>query len=385
VAAPRIYMQSYGSDRPGTICCLARHPQYPGKLFLLSAGHVVAPLEVPDLAAVRRQRVRIVCELPGKTARPVATLMNWVPLQYGGAINRFDAGFAEVDADAQDDLLAQVPLPTDVTSLVEEGWSIVAEGAQTGAPRKGNVREGRVDGLRYRTTGNVEYADFAPDNHFSTDPVSIEGDSGAPAFDPEGRLAGLLVAGRTEGDRRSYFARIQPVLRYFGLEPVLHADRPAGIDARLLWSAPAQAAAAIPPPATPPSDAVDVFARTLWGEARGEGQPGIEGVASVVLNRARRGPRYWWGGTVVDVCKRPFQFSCWNPNDPNRARLLAVGATDVAFRLCLDVARAAVAGTLADPTSGATHYHVASMLPAWARGKTPCARIGSHVFYNDIE
>ena len=69
---------------------------------------------------------------------------------------------------------------------------------------------------------------------------------------------------------------------------------------------------------------VDALARTVFGEARGECLSGQEAVASVILNRVafsgRRGG-YWWGNTVYEVCHKPWQFSCWNQNDPNR-RLL---------------------------------------------------------------
>ena len=58
---------------------------------------------------------------------------------------------------------------------------------------------------------------------------------------------------------------------------------------------------------------VDVLARTIFGEARGETVSGMEAVASVVMNRlafSRRRGRYWWGNSVVDICQSPRQFSC---------------------------------------------------------------------------
>ncbi len=132
-----------------------------------------------------------------------------------------------------------------------------------------------------------------------------------------------------------------------------------------------------------PGSAVDVLARTLWGEARGENVRGIEAVAAVVMNRVRRGG--WWGNTVETVCRKRWQFSCWNPGDPNRAKLEAVDERDRAFRICLRVARRAVSGVLDDPTHGATHYHVRGLMPLWARGRDPSAEIGAHVFYSGVE
>lgn len=137
------------------------------------------------------------------------------------------------------------------------------------------------------------------------------------------------------------------------------------------------------------ADPVQVLARTVWGEARGEPVRGQEAVAAVVLNRvaraAARGGRWWWGASIVEVCLKPWQFSCWNPADPNRARLLAVTADNRAFDQALRIARRAVAGTLPDPTGGATHYHARGIHPPWAWRAVPCAEIGRHLFYNSVE
>ena len=43
--------------------------------------------------------------------------------------------------------------------------------------------------------------------------------------------------------------------------------------------------------------ALDTLARTLWGEARGEGRAGMQAVANVIRNRAARPG--WWGRSVV--------------------------------------------------------------------------------------
>lgn len=133
--------------------------------------------------------------------------------------------------------------------------------------------------------------------------------------------------------------------------------------------------------------AVDTLARTLWGEARGEPVRGIEAVAAVVVNRVRRAVAEggcWWGGSVIDVCRKPWQFACWNPSDPNRAKLMAVGPSDPVFATCLRVARRAMAGVLPDPTGGATHYHRVGAHPAWAAGCVPSAEIGNGVFFNTV-
>lgn len=133
---------------------------------------------------------------------------------------------------------------------------------------------------------------------------------------------------------------------------------------------------------------IDVLARTIYGEARGEPVRGKEAVAAVVLNRARRARLrggYWWGDGIEGVCLKPWQFSCWNDVDPNREKLDRVDAANSVFKTCLRVARRAVGGVLKDPTEGATHYHAIGIEPPWARGRTPAANIGRHLFYNDVE
>lgn len=132
---------------------------------------------------------------------------------------------------------------------------------------------------------------------------------------------------------------------------------------------------------------IDVLARTIWGEARGEGKEGMDAVASVILNRvqvAKEKGGYWWGNTIIQVCQKPYQFSCWNKQDPNFKKLTAVNESDVNFATALRVARRAVLGFVKDGTYGATHYHRFNILPDWAKGQKPTTRIGHHIFYSKI-
>lgn len=129
---------------------------------------------------------------------------------------------------------------------------------------------------------------------------------------------------------------------------------------------------------------VDVLARTLWGEARNESTRGMEAVACVVQNRveiARKHNGYWWGSDVMQVCQKPFQFSCWNANDPNRSKLMAVTDKNIHFATCLRIARRVVYGCIADITDGATHYHTLDVHPHWSEGREASAIIGHHIFF----
>ena len=49
--------------------------------------------------------------------------------------------------------------------------------------------------------------------------------------------------------------------------------------------------------------------------------------------------------------------------------------------ICRRIAARAVAGTLPDPTGGATHFHDAAALPGWALGRPAATEIGGFCFY----
>lgn len=132
----------------------------------------------------------------------------------------------------------------------------------------------------------------------------------------------------------------------------------------------------------------DVLARTIYGEARGEKLIGMEAIAMVILNRlnfSKKKRKYWWGNSIEEICLKSKQFSCWNKNDVNFELINRVDENNPIFCICKRIAKRAVAGLLEDKTSGATHYHTKKVRPLWTIGKIPCAEIGSHVFYNDIE
>jgi len=132
----------------------------------------------------------------------------------------------------------------------------------------------------------------------------------------------------------------------------------------------------------------DILARTLWGEARGESLAGQIAVAWTIRNRVFDGKdRSWWGEGYAGVCQKPYQFSCWNRNDPNFAYLN--GAKPIPFR---EITQARIAGDqvidgkVPDPTSGATHYYAISMkkAPVWAAKATETLKLGGHVFFKDV-
>lgn len=142
---------------------------------------------------------------------------------------------------------------------------------------------------------------------------------------------------------------------------------------------------------------LNVMALTLWGEARNETDEGIIAVAWTIRNRAEAdlwndNKPDWWGEGIAGVCLKPWQFSCWNKGDPNRAKIdrlhrnYVLTSDDEALARCLRIARGVLEGEIPDPTHGATHYYAEYIAtPSWAKGKTPSKIVGVHRFFNDVE
>jgi len=129
-------------------------------------------------------------------------------------------------------------------------------------------------------------------------------------------------------------------------------------------------------------EGLDTFARTLWGEARGDGTRGMEAVAAVIMNRVRS-RRY--PSKVAAVCLQKYQFSVWLEGDPNFPKMLAVTVADPNFVKARSIALRAMSGTLGDPTGGALHYYAKYIEPPyWADGATETAHIGKHIFLTGV-
>lgn len=133
-------------------------------------------------------------------------------------------------------------------------------------------------------------------------------------------------------------------------------------------------------------DDLDTLARTIWGEARGEGKSGMQAVANVVMNRYKlsqgsMAKARQFGRTVSEICRKPHQFSVWNISDPNFSKMMTVTRNDPSFRLAIEIARKALEGNLKDITNGADHYHTAQVNPSWSKGEKPVAVINSHKFF----
>lgn len=125
-----------------------------------------------------------------------------------------------------------------------------------------------------------------------------------------------------------------------------------------------------------------ILAKTIYGEARGElhnvGLAALIAVANVVLNRVKKR----FAPSVAKVCLAPYQFSCWNPKDPNYLKIKELDANNRVFKICLDVAKNVLNESWPDLTDGCDHYHSKTMKPFWAIYTTPKRTFGNHFFYN---
>lgn len=132
----------------------------------------------------------------------------------------------------------------------------------------------------------------------------------------------------------------------------------------------------------------DILARTLWGEARGEGLAGQIAVGWTIRNRVNDGKtNSWWGEGYAGVCLKAWQFSCWNKNDPNYPFLSGIKPISAGeFAIALRAASAVIDGRAPDPTGGATHYYATTMsrAPAWAAKAKQTLTLGHHVFFKDV-
>lgn len=128
---------------------------------------------------------------------------------------------------------------------------------------------------------------------------------------------------------------------------------------------------------------LDVAARTLAQEVRGEPPEGQDAVAHVLKNRLASGR---WGETLSSVCLWRGQFSGWYvPTDPNFAYACNLPETDIV--LCkMRVVMQTALDSKDDPTGGAMWYANLSIVnPKWAQSATITGKFGHHTFFKDVK
>jgi len=117
----------------------------------------------------------------------------------------------------------------------------------------------------------------------------------------------------------------------------------------------------------------------LWGETRGESNVGKLAVLCVVANRVAKGGQ--WKAVIL----KPKAFSCFNPDDHNREKLLNAHNLEPNSWASVDaVCELWENGAIVDVTQGADHYYSFNIVtPKWGRGHPDWQEtvvIGNHVF-----
>lgn len=130
--------------------------------------------------------------------------------------------------------------------------------------------------------------------------------------------------------------------------------------------------------------AMNVVARTLYMEARGEGPVGLDMVMTVIWNRA--------GGDVAnfaDVCLKKKQFSCWNDisnKSPStyqiqfpKGAVAGSGKDASSWQVCVDLAKSAFDGTF-KPMNDKwnSYYNPDKANPDWADDLVGAEMVGRH-------
>jgi 8-oxo-dGTP pyrophosphatase MutT (NUDIX family) len=123
-----------------------------------------------------------------------------------------------------------------------------------------------------------------------------------------------------------------------------------------------------------------VVVATLWGEARGEGEQGMQAVLNVIMKRAKNDIN-----KAKDVVLKPKQFSMWNSvKDPVKAslKLAKEERGDKQFQTAVKLVDLAMKNKLPDITNGAAFYFNPKIAnPSWAKKLVKTKRIGNHDFY----
>jgi len=140
---------------------------------------------------------------------------------------------------------------------------------------------------------------------------------------------------------------------------------------------------------------VDVMARTMIGEAAGEGPAGMRAVGQVLRNRVED-PR--WGNTITSVALAEKQFSTWNTGAGGNSLARNAKPTSSIYKMAHGIAKQVLDGSVASDVGGATHYYSpagmkalvkqgaqSNLVPGWwgnvlRQGGGSSIKIGGHLF-----
>ena len=127
------------------------------------------------------------------------------------------------------------------------------------------------------------------------------------------------------------------------------------------------------------------LAATLWGEARNNSE-GMKIVAATIMNRKNKTI------SIKSIVSDTDQYASWKGKSWDTSAIIKQiaeyqGDDKAAWETCVNYAKSALEGSLADITGGATGYYSKSAveIPAWARGATNTSTFGDTVVVRGVK
>lgn len=122
-----------------------------------------------------------------------------------------------------------------------------------------------------------------------------------------------------------------------------------------------------------------IIAMTILGEARNQKEEGMYAVGCVI--QTRMGSTKTGAQVCLKNNGKVWQFSCWDPKDPNRAKLRGLlnsnnKQAQYAKRLALNIGKLQTSFV-----NHADHYCTINSKPYWTKNKKPVKTIRQHKFY----
>ena len=128
--------------------------------------------------------------------------------------------------------------------------------------------------------------------------------------------------------------------------------------------------------------AINIVARTLWMEARGEGNIGLNMVMTVIWNRANGMPEH-----LVEKCLERKQFSCWNDISNKTPSTYSItfpksalkGAESSTWNKCQSLAKSAIEGNFTPVNKEwNAYYNPDKCDPSWGSQLKGSQMVGHH-------
>lgn len=124
-------------------------------------------------------------------------------------------------------------------------------------------------------------------------------------------------------------------------------------------------------------DAITCLSRTIYWETRGEGDAGMEAIASVVMNRLGH---EGFPNTICEVVTQGLnegacQFSWWCDGRSDDAE------EEEPYEIAKEIARKTLNRQLSDRTGGALYFHHREITPDWSAEYIKTVEVGKHIFY----